>query len=268
MLGTIAAVAAAAGVVCATGGAAGAAFPTIYVQYTTNCTFTVTDDAGKAVTSITPGQYQVAVSTPVSFGGVDLSGRSDMTACKGSIDFDLTGPGVAVGTTLNDGDGSFDLLSATFRPSSTYVAVDNNQPTVARASFTTLATGTATGSAGGTTTTATGSAGSSSGSGSTKTAVVGTLKASVGSTGALKLTYKGKSVSSLKAGKYTVTVVDTSTHNGFILRASGKPAVTVSPVAFVGSKSVDVDLKTGQWYFAPSSSGKKTYFIVTAPSVG
>jgi hypothetical protein len=95
---------------------------------------------------------------------------------------------------------------------------------------------------------------------------VGTLSGTVGSTGKLKLTYKGKTVSTLKPGKYTVTVVDTSTHNGFILH--GKSSVTVSPVTFVGKKSLVVDLKTGQWYFAPTSKGAKSYFIVTAPAVG
>ena len=261
---------AAALVVAAPGGASRAALPTLYVNYTMSCTFTVTDDTGKTVTSIAPGTWQVAVSTPGSFGGVDLTGKNDMTACKGSIDFKLTGPGVNLETTLNDGDGSYDMLSGNFAPSSTYTAVDNNQPSVARATFTTLASGTATGTAGGSSSSSSGSSSSSTSgtSGGTKTVSVGTLSGTVGSTGALKLTYKGKSVSTLKPGKYTVTVVDTSTHNGFVLRMNGKSAMTVSPVAFVGKKSIVVDLKTGQWYFAPTSSGKKTYFIVTAPAVG
>jgi hypothetical protein len=90
----------------------------------------------------------------------------------------------------------------------------------------------------------------------------------VGATGSLKLTYKGKSVAILKAGKYTVTVVDTSTHNGFILQTKGKAPITVSSVPFVGRKTLTVTLKTGQWDFAPTSKGKKTYFVVTAPAVG
>lgn len=98
--------------------------------------------------------------------------------------------------------------------------------------------------------------------------MLGTIAAVAAAAGVVCATGGAAGAAFPKAGKYTVTVVDTSTHNGFILRATGKPAVTVSPVAFVGFKSVDVDLKTGQWYFAPSSSGKKTYFIVTAPSVG
>jgi len=273
-IGVIAAALACAAIAAAPGGAARAALPTLYVNYTMQCTFTITDDSGKAVTTIAPGTWQVAVSTPGSFGGVDLSGKNDMTACKGSIDFKLTGPGVNLETTLNDGDGSYDMLSGNFAASSTYTAVDGNQPAVARAQFTTAASGTATGTAGGSSSGTSGSGSSSTGGSSTGGAsaggsvTVGMLSGTVGSTGALKLTYKGKTVTTLKPGKYTVTVVDTSTHNGFILRMNGKSAITVSSVPFVGKKSLVVDLKTGQWYFAPTANGKKTYFVVTAPTLG
>jgi hypothetical protein len=242
----------------------------MYVNYTMQCTFTITNDSGQPVTTIAPGTWQVAVSTPGSFGGVDLSGKNDMTACKGSIDFKLTGPGVNLETTLNDGDGSYDMLSGNFAPSSTYVAVDANQPTVARAQFTTAASGTATGSAGGSTSGSSGSgstgSSSSAGAGAGGSVTVGTLSGTVGSTGALKLTYKGKTVTTLKPGNYTVTVVDTSTHNGFLLH--GKSTVTVSSVPYVGKKTMVVNLKTGQWYFAATAKGKKIYFVVTAPAVG
>ena len=258
-IGVITAALAFAAVAVAPGGAARVALPTLYVNYTMQCTFTITDDSGKAVTTIAPGTWQVAVSTPGSFGGVDLSGKNDMTACKGSIDFKLTGPGVNLETTLNDGDGSYDMLSGNFAPSSTYVAVDGNQPAVARAQFTTAASGTAAGSAGG-------SSSSTGGANAGGSVTVGTLSGTVGATGALKLTYKGKTVTTLKPGKYTVTVVDTSTHNGFLLH--GKSTVTVSSVPYVGKKTLVVNLTTGQWYMAPTASGKKIYFVVTAPAVG
>src|SRR5579884_269074 len=93
-----------AGITAVPGSAARAALPTLYVAYTMNCTFTITDDSGAKVTSIPPGSYQVQVTSPVAFGGVDLSGTNDMTACKGSVQFHLTGPGVSISTTLEDGD--------------------------------------------------------------------------------------------------------------------------------------------------------------------
>jgi hypothetical protein len=264
MRGTIGAIVVALALAAVVVPAGGAALPTLYVNYTMQCTFTITDDSGRTVTTIAPGTWQIAVSTPGSFGGVDLSGRNDMTACKGSIDFKLTGPGVNLETTLNDGDGSYEMLSGSFAPSSTYVAVDGNQPSVARAQFTTAASGTATAPAAASST-GTGSS-SAGGAGVGGSVTVGTLSGTVGSTGALQLTYKGHTVTTLKPGRYTVTIVDTSTHNGFLLH--GRSTVTVSSVPYVGKKSLVVDLRTGRWYFAPTTRGKKTYFVVTAPAAG
>ena len=120
-----------------------AVLPTLYVNYAMNCTFTITGDSGARVSSIPPGTYQVFITTPMVFADVDLTGISDMTACKSFTQFSLTGPGVNLTTTLQDGDEDKELDKATFQPASTYVAVDNNQPGVARVSFTTTATGSA-----------------------------------------------------------------------------------------------------------------------------
>src|SRR5438874_12250756 len=86
---------------------ANTALPTLYVHYAMNCTFTLVDDSGKAVSSIAPGSYQVAVSTPVGFAGEYVSSSTDMTACRGFVQFQLTGPGVNLQTTLDDGDASY-----------------------------------------------------------------------------------------------------------------------------------------------------------------
>ena len=111
--------------------------PTLYVNYSQNCTFTMTDDAGNAVGAIAPGTYQVEVQTPGDFGAVDLNGITDMTACRGFVQFQLTGPGVSIQTTLDDGDSDFALATGVFRPNATYTAADENQPSVARVVFTT-----------------------------------------------------------------------------------------------------------------------------------
>jgi hypothetical protein len=239
-----------------------AAVPTLYVTYTIKCTFTITDDAGKPVTSIAPGTYQVQVTTPGSFSGVDLAGITDFTACKGAAQFQLTGPGVNLQTTLNDGDGSQDVLNATFQPSSTYVALDNNQPAVTRLTFTTLASGAGatsggTSSAGATTTTK----GTTPAAGA---AAKGTLNGTVSPSGKLTLTYKGKSVLTLAPGLYTFTVVDKSKTSGFVVEELHGPTTTVSGVSFVGTRSVTINLKTGQWFFSSTPTGKKTGFAVVA----
>ena len=93
---TLAAPLALAAALAPTGGArpADTVLPTLYVNYTMNCTFTITGDSGARVTSIPPGNYQVFITTPMVFADVDLTGVFDMTACKSFTQFQLTGPGV------------------------------------------------------------------------------------------------------------------------------------------------------------------------------
>ncbi len=256
--------------------AASAGLPTLYVTYSLNCTFTLTDDSGRSVSSIAPGTYQVEVNTPTPFASVELNGVTDMTACQGSPLFQLSGPGVSLSTSLEDGDGNFALLSATFLPGSTYVAQDNNQPSVARVSFSTLATGSPSAPAtpsepgAGTSSSSSGAAAGSSSSAlgtpipgaGAPTALLGTLAGSVATNGSVRLAFKGKAVASLTAGRYTLVVSDASTKSGFILQAMSRPAIVVSSAASVGRRSLSVTLTPGQWFFYPTILGKKTYFIV------
>ena len=240
-------------------------FPTLYVQYALNCTFTIVDDSGNTVTSIPPGTYQVTVTTPIMFSLVNTQALApgSLTACKGYVQFQLTGPGVSLYTTLFQGCESFQVLSsAQFRPSSTYVAQDNNNPTVARVAFTTLASGSPVippspqgpGTGKGTSSTDV--------VGSGLAAVRGTLAAVVSPAGKLTLTYKGKSVSTLEAGRYVFSVLDKSTKTGFFVQGIHGAATTVAGRAFVGKKSRTVTLKAGQWFFYPASGAAKSYFIV------
>src|SRR4051794_38266320 len=92
---------------------AGGALPTLYVAYTINCTFAIMDDQGRRVSSIAPGTYQVEVSTPIMFklvvpnGPTDQIAPNDFTGCKGWVQFQLTGPGVNLFTTLDAGCDAF-----------------------------------------------------------------------------------------------------------------------------------------------------------------
>src|SRR5579871_3371719 len=112
--------------------------PTIYFLYSMNCTFTVQNDAGQTITQIPPGQYEVDVRTPIPFGTVPMVGvaATDMTACHGSPQFQLTGPGVSLFTTMTAGCESDKTFPETFQADGTYVAQDLNQPSVTRTSFT------------------------------------------------------------------------------------------------------------------------------------
>ena len=100
----------------ALGQAAHAAAPTLYAHYTANCTFAFVDDSSSAVTTVPPGQYQIAVDTPYAFG-------NGGAAC-GYVQFQMTGPGVNISTTLSFGDSVAELFTVNLAPSSTYVAAE------------------------------------------------------------------------------------------------------------------------------------------------
>lgn len=243
------------------------ALPTVYVEYAMNCTFAIVDDAGKAVSSIVPGYYQVQVTTPIPFAAETVTENRDFTACKGSVQFQLTGPGVSLATTLDDGDGAFYQFTATFKAGSTYTALDNNQPSVARAVFTTTATGSPSSPA-----LPAGSGGSSTSkptvshdiAGSAVVPFRGSLAATIDAAGKLALKGKGKPVGTLKAGLYTFTVVDSSATSGFtiqrVARGVKSSAIALTGVGYKGTHVKTIDLKAGQWTFF-SPDGKKTYFI-------
>jgi hypothetical protein len=229
-----------------------------------NCTFSIADDAGKAVTTIAPGTYQVSIRTPVSFAEVDLSGIFDMTACKGFVQFKLTGPGVNAFDNLGDGDNAFDLITETFQPSSTYVAQDLNQPSVARVAFTTAASGSAGGTTGSTSS-------STSTKGSTQPSLVGSaaipfrgsLDAIVFENGRLALSRNGKAVSFLKSGRWTFSVDDESARAGFSVQVLHGKATKVTGAAYTGSHDVTLQLKPGRWFFF-TPGGRKSVFFVTS----
>jgi hypothetical protein len=238
--------------------------PTLYVEYTMNCTFAISDDGGRRVSSIAPGTYQIYVITPTVFGSVDLSGIHDFTACKSFVQFQLTGPGVNAFTTLQDGDEDKDVLKETFRAGSTYTAQDMNQPSVARVVFTTSASGAPTApNTPYTPSTASGSKSATS-SGNVGLEVVpfrGTLDGKVTAAGKLSLSFKGSKVASLEAGRYKIVVDDKASKVGFLVQRKGQKPYTISPVAGVGKRSITLRLRAGQWsFFSPAR--QPAYFRV------
>jgi hypothetical protein len=237
-----------------------------------NCTFSIVNDAGQPVTSIAPGNYQVEVTTPIMFklavpGGTssDKVAPNDFTGCKGWVQFQLSGPGVNLFTTLDSGCDAFLLLPVqSFKPSSTYTATDLNQPSVAHASFSTLATGTPTlpkspyGVTSGKGTTQQSLIGSAQ-----KAALKGTLAGAVNAQGKLTLTSKGKPVSVLKSGRYKFAITDQDSKASFTLEAvNGGLVKDLTQASFVGRHSVTVALSSGRWMFY-SNRGKASYFLVT-----
>jgi hypothetical protein len=238
--------------------------PTLYVEYTMDCTFAILDDAGRNVSSIAPGNYQVDVRTPIPFGTIPRLGVNDMTACRGMPQFQLTGPGVSFSTTLTAGCEADFVFTQTFQPGATYIAQDNNQPSVAHATFTTLTSGSpgsASASYGST----------SSGKGTASTDIVGsallasrgTLTGNLSANGKPTLTSKGKAVSTLKAGRYAFAITDQDAKGSFsILGPKTRAATHLTGVKFVGKRSITVTLTAGRWmYYA--GLGQIRYFSVT-----
>ncbi len=118
--------------------------------------------------------------------------------------------------------------------------------------------GSSGGSAGGSSGGSASSGGNASAPSKSGVALSGTLSGTVGADGTLKLVFKGKSVKSLKAGRYKITVVDRSPNGSFVVRQVKHSPITVSGGAFVGTHSVTVDLEPGKWTFSTSGGKKST----------
>ena len=181
--------------------------------------------------------------------------------------FVMTGPGVSISSDLNP--SGMGLQSVTFGPytfptNASYRIEDTNLGASSVVTFTTSATSSGSGSGG----SSGGSSGGTQPSGANATSarssakLLGTLKASVSASGKPTLTFGGKTPKALKAGRYTVTATDQSRTAGLIVGAVAKPAITISGGSAVGTRTRTVTLTVGKWFFAPSTSGKKTYFTV------
>jgi hypothetical protein len=77
----------------------------------------------------------------------------------------------------------------------------------------------------------------------------GTLAGAATTLGRVTLTHKGKRVSSLKAGRYKLVVVDNAPHSGFILDRPNFTSITVTSTPFVGKRTTTVALTPGSWSF-------------------
>src|SRR5262249_44783351 len=164
------------------------------------------------------------------------------------------------------GENPSETFTVTFEPSSTYTWRNNEQPGVVFTFVTSAAGGASGGGAGGG-----GATSSTTKTGKPSTDIVGSEgipfrgapDASVYKGGKLSLTRNGKKVTFLKTGRYTFSVDDESTAEGFSVQVlKGKPQ-TVTSKAYVGSHDVTLALKPGRWfYFSPA--GKRATFFVTS----
>jgi hypothetical protein len=241
--------------------------PTLYVQYTDQCTFTVVNDAGQTVTSLAPGKYELDVSTPIMFrllvpGGPTTA--TDFTGCKGWVQFQMTGPSVTAFTTLDFGCTSDAIIGAwTLLPSSTYTLQDLNQPGATKQTITTLATGTPQQPTRTPYDTTSGKGTLSSDLIGSSAPVRGTVKGMLAANGKLTLTLKGKPISKLPSGRYSFAITDQDKQGGVSLQINVKDvaATQLSGAAFVGTKKTTVVLAAGRW--TVSAGGRSSTLTVS-----
>ena len=267
-LAQIALLAAALGALGAVPGAVGSqtafpGIPSIYVTYNDNCTFSMSADGGFTMSSssppgptLPPGVFQILVLMPNPPAGYTCVTPS----------FSIVGPGVDSVTQFPGQATLVNQILPALQPSSTYVAEDASNPGGTRLYFSTSATGSSSslvGPAPGTQTT--------SGSGAVEPDLVGSaivpyrgdLIAKVGAAGAPTLTDRGRRVSSLVAGRYDVTVDDTTSRAGFSLRKVGAArAIVVTASGFVGKKTRQVTLSAGGWTYFSTSARPASFVVV------
>src|SRR4029078_12677919 len=175
---------------------------------------------GATVPQVAPSIYsQVVVATPSPFAGIYHPGANDLVGCNGNVKFHLSGPGVSVTTTLDGGDGAYEVFSVKFEAGASYSIQDDTNVNGTRRTLVASASAPAPTSGGHTTTEPTSKP-------APKPTPVdrtlrGTLAGSVATTGKLALTLKNKAVTTLRSGRYKLTVLDETGRSAFLLQQRG-----------------------------------------------
>ena len=241
-------------------GAQSASAASIVLTLTPDLTLEIRLDNGARIrapgTVIPPGVYQAVVISEVP------EFRDDYHM------FHLVGPGVNLQTDLLAGDERAEPHTITLLPSSQYVFRDERNLGLGSVTFTTSGAGSEVA-------TSTRATGAGTGTTAPKTTnkdpvgskaalpLRGALAGSVTTAGKLALTFKGKNVLSLKAGRYTISVLDETSKSAFLLQRLRQDPVTLSTKAHVGRRTRTVSLGAGQWMYY-SSPGRKSFFVVTS----
>jgi hypothetical protein len=237
--------------------ATSAANLSLVVSFFANGTISVTLPDGSAL-GATSGAPQVI---PAGFYTLLFSGPG---GCTSLPYFHLTGPGTNIVTNMAEGETQKTTNTANLLPSSTYVWSDDAFPGVVH-TFATSAVveGSPPSGSEGTT----GTAGKGKGVsyqdivGSDIVPFRGTLTAAVSAAGRLGLSYKGKSVARLRAGRYTIKVTDGSSSDGLTVEKVKHAVLAITGVAFTGKRTATLHLTTGHWLVA---AGTTKYAIVVS----
>ncbi len=249
--------------------ASAATAPVLTLSYTAGSVLEVDVTAGPTLTAgsptglVSPGAYQVVITD-------DASDGTDPVHM-----FQLSGPGVNLMTDLQGGDDKSELYDEILAPNATYSFQDDDEPNLGAVVFKTSSTPAPVASTPDSTTptsqpaSTTTSEKSSSNSGIVGSGLVpepfrGTLEATVSPTGKLTLIAGRKGVATLKEGRYRIAVTDRSAKAGFVIEEARAAAHTLTGAAFVGKRTVTLELPSGQWFFYSTFVGTKTYFAVVS----
>jgi hypothetical protein len=214
------------------------------------------------------------IGTPSPPGTVLPAGTYTIKLDNNSLDdlgnphsFHLSGPGV----NLVAGGTVQTTWTATFQPASTYTYQDDLNPTVSHDVFGTPGSGATSTTVPVTTTPVTTTPGpkttppplTDNSPFAKKIPSRGTLLAAVTATGKPSLKRSGKAVTSIRSGRYTIRVTDSSRKSGFTLQKTKKANHSLTGTTFTGKRSATLVLSAGQWFFYTTFVGKKIYFVVT-----
>ena len=204
---------------------------------------------------------------PAGYYTVNLIGPG---GCANIPYFELNGPGESIVNNLTEGELDNDVVNAYFQPNSTYTWRNRDVPgSVFTFATSSQVVGTPPPHAG---------PGGLTGSGHTTVSSTdfvgsailplrGTLKIAVNAAGKLSLAYNGKSVSSLKAGRYTLSVTDQSATSGFSLEKKSHVARAITGRKYVGKTSLaKFELTAGKWVFIPAG-GKQSFTVPVVAAV-
>lgn len=179
--------------------------------------------------------------------------------------YHLFGPGVNLSSELLPCENPAPVNTVVLQPSSTYTYEDSRHPEITRVVFSTSAGGSSADTAGSggapSTAKAIGSISNSSVVGSGVESVRATLVAALAGTGAPSLSLKGKRVSSLRPGRYRITVLDRTAQLGFTIGKLHAFPKTLTAPSFVGTRTVTLVLTAGTWRVSTSAGTGRSFTV-------
>ncbi len=230
--------------------------PAINVQFSTSGQIAVSlvDGTPLGTTSGAP------TTIPADYYTLQLLGPG---GCANVPYFDLKGPGTSIVDNMDEGELAALTYNVHLLPNPTYTWRNDDvvPPVVYTFSTSSATVGTPPVSVG-----KSGLSASDHGTAAsvnpfrTATPVRGKLMAVVNASGKLSIAYKGKSVSTLESGIYTIVVTDKSSTKGLTLSRRSK-SVSVTGGSFVGTKSRPVTLTAGTWVFAPGLGANQAFSV-------